>query len=65
MGKYLKIKKKWNLSVSTPENHNLRRKTALKIEFHFNGKKKHSLNADNKLQVDQIKRKEVNRGKFQ
>ena len=42
-------------------SHNLRRKTAIKIEFDFNGKKKHSFIADNKLQVDQRKKK--NRGK--
>ena len=45
------------LVVSKPENHNLRRKTAIDIEFDFNRKKKHSLIAGNKLQVDQIKRK--------
>ena len=58
MGKYLNIKKKmWILVVSKPENHNLSRKTAIKIEFDFNRKKKHFLIADKKLQVDQIKRK--------
>ena len=46
-----------NLVISKPENHNLSRKTAVKIEFDFNKKKKHSFIADNKLQVDQIKRK--------
>ena len=46
----------WNLVVSKPENHNLRCKTAIKIEFEFNRNKKHSFIADNKLQVDQIKR---------
>ena len=55
MGKYLKIKKLCNI-VSKPENENLRRKTAIKIEFDFDGKKKQSFIADNKLQVDQIKR---------
>ena len=38
-------------------SHNLRRETAKKIEFDFNRKKKHSFIADNKLQVDQRKRK--------
>ena len=47
----------WILVVSKPENHTLRRKTAVMIEFDFNRNKKHSLIADNKLQVDQIKRK--------
>ena len=52
MGKFLKIKKKCNkknLVVSKPENHNLRYKTAIKIEFEFSRKKKHSLIADTKL----------------
>ena len=62
MGKYLKIKKKkmWNLLVSKPEHHNLRRKTAIKTKFEFSRnkrKKEHSLIADTKLQVDQIERK--------
>ena len=47
----------WILVVSKPENHNLRRKTAIEIEFDFNKMKKHSLIAGNKLQVVQIKRK--------
>ena len=47
----------WNLVLSKPENHNLRRKTLIKIKFDFNRTKKHSFIADNKLQVDQIKRK--------
>ena len=47
----------WNLLISKPENHNVRRKTAIKIEFDFNRKKNNSFIADNKLQVDQIKRK--------
>ena len=38
-------------------NHNLRRKTVIKIEFYFSRKNKHSFIADNKLQVDQIERK--------
>ena len=58
MGKYQKIKKKlWNLVVSKPEHHNLRRKFAIKSKFEFNKKNDHSLIADTKLQVDQIKRK--------
>ena len=58
MGKYLKIKKKmWNLVVSKPEHHNLRRNTAIKTKFEISRKKEHSLIADTKLQVDQIKRK--------
>ena len=58
MGKYLKIKKKmWNLVVSKPEQHNLRRKTTIKTIFEFSRKKEHSLIADTKLQVDQLKRK--------
>ena len=47
----------WNLVISKPENHNLRHKTAINIEFEFNRKKKQSFIADNKLQVDQIKSK--------
>ena len=47
----------WNLAISKPENHNLRSKTAVRIEISFNGKKKLSFIADNKLQVDQTKRK--------
>ena len=43
--------------VSNPENHNSMRKTAKKNESYFNRKKKNFLIADNKLQVDQIKRK--------
>ena len=35
MGKYLNIKKMYNPVVSKPENHNLRRKAALKVEFEF------------------------------
>ena len=41
----------WNLVISKPENHNLRRKTAIKIQFVFNRKKKHSSIACNKLQI--------------
>ena len=47
----------WNLVISKPENHSLRRKTEIKIEFGFNRKKKHSFIADNMPQVDQLKRK--------
>ena len=58
MGKYIKVfKKMWNLVISKPANQKLRRKTAIKIEFQFNRKKKHSFNADIQLQVDQIKKK--------
>ena len=46
----------WNLVVSKPEHHNLKLKTAIKTEFEFYRKKVHSLIADTKLQVDQIKR---------
>ena len=46
-----------NLVISNPEHHNLRRETAIKTKFVFSRKKEHSLNADTKLQVDQIKRK--------
>ena len=49
-------KKLWNLVVSKPEHHNLRRKTALKTNFEFSRKKEHSLIAYTKLQVDQIKK---------
>ena len=52
MGKYLK-----NLGVSTPEHHNLRRKTAINKNIEFKKKKKNSLIADTKLQVDQIRSK--------
>ena len=47
----------WNLVISKPENHNLRRKTAIKNEIEFSRKEKHSLIADTKLQNDKIKRK--------
>ena len=58
MGKYRKFfKKMWNLVISKPENHNLRRKTAMKIAFDFNRKKKHSFIADNKQQFTKINRK--------
>ena len=58
MGKYIKILKNlWNLVVSKPEHHNLRRKTAIKTIFEFSRKKELSLIADTKLQVDQCKRK--------
>ena len=57
MVKYLKIKKNWNQVVSKPEHHNLKRKTAIKTTFEFSREKEHSLIADTKLQVDQIKRK--------
>ena len=57
MGKYLKIKKKmWNLVLSKPEHHNLRRNPAIRAKFDFNRKKDHSLIADTTLQVDQIKK---------
>ena len=51
-------KKMLFLVISRPENHNLRRKNAKKIEFDFNRKKKHFFIAHNKLQVDQIKKKQ-------
>ena len=58
MDKNLKIKKVMcNLVVSKPEQHNFRRKTAIKTKFEFSRKKEHSVNADTELQVDQIKRK--------
>ena len=38
-------------------SHNLRCKTAINIEFDYNRQKKHSFIADNKLKVDQRKRK--------
>ena len=47
----------WKLVVSKPEHRNLWRKTAIKTEFEFSRNKEHSLVADTKLQVDQIKRK--------
>ena len=40
-----------------PEDHNLKRKTAIKTDLEFIRKKEHTLIADTKLQVDQIKRK--------
>ena len=46
-----------NLLVSKPEHHNLRCKTAIKTKFEFSRKKEHSLIADTKLQLDQLKRK--------
>ena len=59
MGKYLKITKKncEIIIVSKPEHHNLRSKTAIMTKFEISRKKDHSLIADTKLQVDQIKRK--------
>ena len=57
MGKYLKIKKNWNLLVTKPEHENLRRKTAIKTKFELSRKREHSLIADTKLQFDQSKRK--------
>ena len=68
MGKLLKIFLKnvkscniklYNKTISCNiiEKHNLRRTTGIKIEFDFNRRKKHSFIGDNKLQVDQIKRK--------
>ena len=51
----IKLENAKNLVILKPENHNLSRKTAIKIEFDFNRKKKHSFIADNKLQVDQVK----------
>ena len=47
----------WNLVVSKPEHHNLRRKTAIQTKFELSRKKEHSLIADTKLNVDQIKGK--------
>ena len=52
-----KKKKIWNLVVSKPENHNIRRKKAINTMFELSRKKEHSLIADSKLQVDQSKRK--------
>ena len=40
-----------------PETHNVRSKTAKRIEFEISRKKKHFFIADTKLQIDQIKRK--------
>ena len=58
MDKYLKVKKKLrNLVVSKPEHHNLWRKTEIKTKCELSRKKKDSLNADTKLQVDKTKRK--------
>ena len=47
----------WNLVISKPENHILRRKTTIKIEFDFNRKRKHSSISYNRQQVGQIKKK--------
>ena len=52
-----KIKKLLNLVVLKPEHNTLRRKTGIKTKFYFSRKKKHSLIADHKLQVDKNKRK--------
>ena len=57
MGKYLKNKKNCKSSCIKASSHNLRRKNTIKIEFNFNREKKHSFISDNKLQVDQRKRK--------
>ena len=58
MGQYLKyFLKMCNLVISKPENHNLRRKTAIEIKIDFNRKKNHFSLADTKLHVDQIQRK--------
>ena len=56
-GKITKIKKMQNLELIKPENHNLRRKPAIKIESEFSRKEKDSFIADTKPHVDQIKRK--------
>ena len=56
MRKYLKVKKLWNLVVSKPEPHNLRLKNLVKTNFEVSRNKEHSLIADTKLQVDQIKK---------
>ena len=56
-GQIPKNRKNWNLSVSKPENHNLSRKTAIKIDCEFSRKKKFSFSADTLLKFDQIKRK--------
>ena len=64
MGKYLKIKKLWNLVVSKPENPNFRCNTAIKNEFELSRKKKSSFMADTKQQVVQISA-EKNGGEFQ
>ena len=47
----------WNLVVLKPENHNLRRKTAIEDKFSISRKKNHSFFAYTKLQVDKIKKK--------
>ena len=47
----------WNWVVSKPENANLKCETAIKIEFQFSLKRKHSFIAGTKLQVAQNKRK--------
>ena len=47
----------WNLVVSKPEHHNLKRKTAINSKLEISRMKEHSLISDAKLQVDQIKRK--------
>ena len=62
-GEMPKSKKKLsNLVLSRPEKGNLTLKTAMKIEFHFKGKKKQSFFADNKLQY-QFGRKLVAKSK--
>ena len=53
----MKIKKMRSLVVSKPKKHNLRYEIAKKIIKEFSRKKKHSFNADTKLQVYQINRK--------
>ena len=51
------FEKMCNLVVFKPEHRNLRRKTAIKTNFEISRKKEHSLIADTKLQIDQIKKK--------
>ena len=46
-----------NLVVSKPEHHNLRHNTTIKTKFKFSRKKEHSLIADTKLQLTNIREK--------
>ena len=56
MGKNLKFRINVKSSSSLVENHNLRRKTAMRIKFDLNSVERRST-AGTKLRVDQIKRK--------
>ena len=54
----------WNLVISKPEDHNLLRKTAIKIQRFFSKKRKHFSFANTKLQNHKIQEKVFNKLSF-